>query len=65
MTKALLDLEKEIKRGEESAKKAEELYQLLSSYNAYSILLLKIKSDYERKNANLKRYYLNSDCYKN
>lgn len=65
MTKALLDLEKEIKHGEESAKKAEELYQLLSSYNAYSILLLKIKSDYERKNANLKRYYLNSDCYKN
>ena len=37
-------------------KKTKELYQLLSSYNAYSILLLKAESEYKRKKANLKRY---------
>lgn len=65
MEKLLLDLEMEIANGQENAKKTKELYQLLSSYNAYSILLLKAKQEYERKKANIKQYYLDSDCYKN
>lgn len=65
MEKLLLDLEMEIANGQENAKKAKELYQLLSSYNAYSILLLKVKQEYERKKANIKQYYSDSDCYKN
>lgn len=65
MEKLLLDLEMEIANGQENAKKVKELYQLLSSYNAYSILLLKAKQEYERKKANIKQYYSDSDCYKN
>lgn len=65
MRKDLLNLEHEIELGQENAKKTKELYQLLSSYNAYSILLLKAKSEYMRKKANLKMYYSNSDCYEN
>ena len=65
MEKLLLDLEMEIANGQENAKKAKELYQLLSSYNAYSILLLKAKQEYERKKTNIKQYYSDSDCYKN
>ena len=42
----LLDLEQEIKRDQEEAKRAKELYQLLSSYNAYSILLMKANKEY-------------------
>ena len=63
MEKKILDLEHEIELGQENAKNTKELYQLLSSYNAYSILLLKARYEYERKKANLKRYYLDSDCY--
>lgn len=65
MGKKLLNLEHEIELGQENAKNTKELYQLLSSYNAYSILLLKAKSEYERKTANIKRNYSDSDCYKN
>lgn len=65
MEKLLLDLETEITNGQENAKKTKELYQLLSSYNAYSILLLKVKQEYEIKKANIKQYYSDSDCYKN
>ena len=64
MNKGLYNLEHEIELGQENAKRTEELFQLLSSYNAYSILILKAKSEYERKKANLKRYYLYSNCYK-
>ena len=65
MEKLLLDLEMEIANGEKNTKKAKELYQLLSSYNAYSILLLKAKQEHERKKANIEQYYSDSDCYKN
>jgi len=65
MEKLLLDLEMEIANGQENAKKTKELYQLLSSYNAYSILLLKAKQEYERQKANIKQHYSDSDCYKN
>ncbi len=64
MEKKGLDLKHEIELGQENARKAAELYQLLSSYNAYNILLMKAKSEYERTEANLKRYYSHSDCYK-
>ena len=64
MDKLLLDLEIEITSGQKNAKKTKELYQLLSSYNAYCILLLKVKQEYERKRVNIKQYYLDSDCYK-
>lgn len=63
MGKELLNLEEEIELGQENAKNTKELYQLLSSYNAYSILLLKAKFEYERKKVNLKSYYLDSNCY--
>ena len=43
MEKLLLDLETEITNGQENAKQVKELYQLLSSYNAYCILLLKVR----------------------
>lgn len=65
MEKVLLDLETEIANGQENAKKTKELYQLLSSYNAYNILLLKAKQEYERKKTNIKQYYSDSDCYEN
>ena len=65
MEKLLLDLEMEIANGQESAKNIKELYQLLSSYNAYSILLLKAQQEYEEKKANIKQYYSDSNCYKN
>ena len=64
MEDLLLDLEKEITRGCENTKRTKELYQLLSSYNAYCILLLKIKQEYERKQTNIKQYYSDSNCYK-
>lgn len=65
MGKLLFDLETEIAHSQENAKKTKELYQLVSSYNAYSILLLKAKQEYERKKTNIKQYYSDSDCYKN
>lgn len=60
----LLDLEQEIKRDQEEAKRAKELYQLLSSYNAYSILLMKANKEYNGEKACFKQYYFDSDCYK-
>lgn len=60
----LLDLEQEIKRGQKEAKKAKELYQLLSSYNAYIILLMKANKEYKEENACFNQYYFDSDCYK-
>lgn len=60
MEKLLLDLI----NGQENAKKTKELYQLLSSYNAYNILFLKAKQEYERKKTDIKEYYSDSDCYK-
>lgn len=65
MEKLLLDLEMEIINGQKNAKKTKELYQLLSSCNAYNILLLKAKQEYESKKMNIERYYSDSDCYKN
>ena len=64
MKEILLDLEEEFKKGQENAKNTKELYQLLSSHNAYSLLLLKAKFEYEKKQANFRIHYLNSDCYK-
>ena len=63
MRKELLNIEHRIELGEEYAKNTKELYKLLSTYNAYSILLLKIKAEYEGRKANLKRYYFDANCY--
>lgn len=63
MKEELLNLKHEIEIGEKNAKKVEELYQLLSSYNAYSILLFKAKKEYEKKKINIKEYYSHSNCY--
>lgn len=65
MEKLLLDLEMEIANGQENARKTKELYQLLSSCNAYNILLLKAKQEYEREKININQHCLNSECYKN
>ena len=64
MEKLLLDLEKEIKDGQANAKRTEELYQLLSSYNAYNILLLKAKVELEKLKVKTNNYYPYSDCYR-
>ncbi len=63
MGEKLLNLEHEIELGQENAKNTKELYQLLSSYNAYCILLLKAKREYEKEETNTKQYYSNSICY--
>lgn len=60
-----LNLEREIEIGQKSAGQAKELYELLSSYNAYSILLREAKMEYERKKENVKKYYTDCDCYRN
>ena len=63
MKKTLLDLEMEIKNGQEKARRAEELYQLLTTYNAYCALLLKAMQEYERTRVNIKQDYLEPECY--
>lgn len=61
---SLLNLEKEIIEGEENARNTKELYQLLTTYNAYNILLLKINREYNNIIANDKKIYLEDNCYK-
>ena len=63
MRELLLELEKAIANGQENAKNVKRLYQLLSSYNAYCILLLQAKQELERKKGNIKEYYSDSYCY--
>lgn len=58
-----LDIEKEIIVGQENTRKAYELYQLLSSYNAYTNLFIKIKNAQKGTNINQGNFY--SDCYRN
>lgn len=58
-------LEREIIDNHEKAKIIKELYQLVESYNAYSILLLKLKEEYDKANIIINRNYLNSNCYEN
>lgn len=58
-----LDIEKEIIVGEENARRAYELYQLLSSYNAYTNLFIKIENALKGTNINQGNFY--SDCYRN
>ncbi len=64
MENLLSNLEIEITNGQKDAKQAKEIYQLLSTYNSYNILLLKVKEEYERKKLNIKEYYSDSNCYK-
>lgn len=65
MEKQILDLEEEIINGVENAKRARQLYQLLSSYNAYCILLSNAKCEYESKSTGAYETHLYSECYKN
>ena len=65
MNNTLSNLNLEIEKGISSAKTLEELYQLLSTYNAYSILLIKAKNKLERLGTAFKGDYDYSDCYKN
>ena len=64
MEKLLFNLEKEIELGMQRANNTKELYQLLSSYNAYNILLLKAQNEYEKTNSNIKQYYIDKECYR-
>ena len=64
MKNTLSNLNLEIEKGISSAKTFEELYQLLSTYNAYSILLIKAKNKLEKLGAAFKGEYDYSDCYK-
>ena len=57
------DIVKEIIVGEENARRAYELYQLLSSYNAYTNLFIKIENALKGTNINQGNFY--SDCYRN
>ena len=65
MNNTLSNLNLEIEKGISSAKTLEELYQLLSTYNAYNILLIKAKNKLERLGTAFKGDYDYSDCYKN
>ena len=65
MKQELLSIKQKIEFDLENAKNTRELYQLLSSYNAYSILLLKAKIEYERKQEKLKNYRMDCNCYEN
>lgn len=60
-----LDIEKEITLGQENARRTYELYQLLSSYNAYSDLILKAKKEYKFKETYLQQTKPYSKCYRN
>lgn len=60
-----LDIEKEITLGQENARRTYELYQLLSSYNAYSDLILKAKKEYKFKETYLQQAKPYSKCYRN
>lgn len=62
MTKTLQDLKDEIVLGNDDAKKARELYELLSTYNAYSLLFLKAKQEYEKTAISNPRY-IQADCF--
>lgn len=64
MNNTLSNLNLEIEKGISSAKTLEELYQLLSTYNAYNILLIKAKNKLGRLGETFKRDYDYSDCYK-
>ena len=57
-----LDIAKEITLGRENARREYELYQLLSTYNAYSELLLKAKGETK---PSILRFDLYSHCYRN
>ena len=59
-----LDIEKEITLGQENARRTYELYQLLSSYNAYSDLILKAKKEYKFKETYLQQAKPYSKCYR-
>lgn len=63
MGKSLSEFEKGIKEGQRSAKNAKKVYQLLSTYNAYNILLLEAKQESERKKIINNQHYPDSDCY--
>ncbi len=52
----------EIKNSQKQADKINELYELLSSYNAFSLLLLKAKYKYEKMSFKTNGYF-NPDCY--
>ncbi len=54
----------EIDEGIKEAARAEELYQLLSTYNAYNLMLLKAEAKQNGKKHNLERYYLYTTCFK-
>lgn len=53
----------EIKNSQKQAEKINELFELLSSYNAFSLLLLKAKYKYEKMNFKTNGYF-DPDCYK-
>ena len=46
MKKREYDIEREILSGDNQAKRAKELYQLLTTYNAHNVLLLKARQEY-------------------
>lgn len=64
MNNILSDLEYKIMKDQENTKNAKELYEVLSTYNAYSILFLKARNEYEGNKINIRQYYSDSNCYK-
>ena len=58
-------INQEVRDGQRRAERAYELYQLLSTYNAYNIKLLKAQAEYENKRVNFKPYYLYAECFGN
>ena len=55
---------REVENSYQEAEKTKELYELLSTYNAYITLLMKAKSNYEDKKIDVRKYYSNDICYR-
>lgn len=63
MKRSLIGLKREILSSQKDIKNALELYQLLSTYNAYCTLLLKAKAEYECKDIEIDDD--EQECYQN
>ena len=59
----IISFEKELKNDQHNSQNGMKLYRLLTTYNAYKILLLKARYEHKKKDVQFSRYYLDDDCY--
>lgn len=63
MRKEVINYDDKISELSEEADKAKQYFQLLSTYNAYQVLLFKAKTDYGRKIAHFQQKYKFANCF--